>query len=169
MCILAKIHLLYASGPCGGQPRGLVHEALRPAHNLLRNSGRGVAPIPYVGQATDEVARLFHDRGMTTHILPYHTIRATLVQPKDKPSMEEQRGVVYQITCTNCPAYVGETERPLSKRRKEHQRPGSPVSDHLVENNHSFAMDDVVMKHREKDWFRRGLANRSTSPQNVRR
>ena len=70
--------------------------------------------------------------------------------------------MVYQITCANCPAtYVGETERPLAKRLKEHQHPGSPVSDHLVEHNHNFTMftkEDVAVKYREKDWFRRGVA-----------
>ncbi len=63
--------------------------------------------------------------------------------------MEEQCGVVYQITCANCPAaYVGETDRPLAKRLKEHQRPGSPVSDHLVEHNHSFTKEDVNTERR---------------------
>ncbi len=73
--------------------------------------------------------------------------------------MEEQCGVVYQITCANCPAaYVGETERPPAKRLKGHQHPGSPVSDHIVEHNHNFTKEDVAVKHREKDWFRRGVA-----------
>ncbi len=61
---------------------------------------KGSVTIPYVGQATEEIARLFHDRGVTTHICLYDTIRATMdiVRPKDKLLMEEQCGVVYQIT-----------------------------------------------------------------------
>ncbi len=109
---------------------------------------KGSVTIPCVGQATEEIARLFRDRGVTTHIRPYNTIRATMVRPKDKLLMEEQCGVVYQITRSQA-AYVGETERPLAKRLKEHQRPGSPVSNHLVEHNHSFTNEDVVVKHRE--------------------
>ncbi len=35
--------------------------------------------LNYVGQATDEIARLFRDRSVATHICPYNTIRATLV------------------------------------------------------------------------------------------
>ncbi len=131
---------------------------------------KGSVTIHYVGQATEEIARLFRDRVVTTHIHPYNTIKATLVRLKDKLSMEEQCGVVYQITCANCPAaYVGETKRPLAKRLKEHQRPGSPVSDHLVEHNHSFTKEDVAVKHREKDWFRRGWLSQSTLPKNVSR
>ncbi len=125
-----------------------------PSTNLSEKLRKGSVTILYVGQDIYKIPRLFRDRGVTTHIRPYNTIsmiRATLVRPK-----EEQCGVVYQITCANCPAYyVGEIKRPLSKRLKEYQRPGSPVRDHLVENN---VMDDVVMKHREKDWFRRGAA-----------
>ncbi len=40
---------------------------------------KGSVTIPYVGQATEEIACLFRDRGVTTHIHPYNTIRVTLV------------------------------------------------------------------------------------------
>ena len=69
---------------------------------------KGSVTIPYAGQATEGIARLFHDRGMTTHIRPYNTIRAIMVRLKDKILMEEQCGVVYQITRSQA-AYVGET------------------------------------------------------------
>ncbi len=126
------------------RPRKLTERLVHP--KAFRESQEGKCHRPlYVKQAT-EIACLFRDRGVTTHIHPYNTIRATLVRPKDKLSMEEQYGVVYQITCTNCPAaYVGEIERPLAMRLREHQHPGSPVNDHLVDHNHSFTKEDVVV------------------------
>ncbi len=30
--------------------------------------------------------------------------------------------------------------------------------DHIVEHSHNFTKEDVAVKHREKDWFRRGVA-----------
>ncbi len=65
---------------------------------------------------------------------------------------------VFCVIKNTAAAYVGETKKPLAKWLKEHQHPGSPVSDHIVEHNHNFTMEDVAVKHQEKDWFRRGAA-----------
>ena len=49
---------------------------------------------------------------------------------------------LYSIKCADCPAsYVGETERPLAKRLKEHRHPESPVCEHMTEENHRFNRD----------------------------
>ncbi len=98
------------------------------------SASKGSVDIPYVGQVSDQIARLFRSRGVMTRIRPYNTIRARLVRPKDRHSMEEQAGLVYSIKCADCPAsYVGETERPVAKRLKEHRRPESPVCEHMTE------------------------------------
>ncbi len=56
-----------------------------------------------------------------TDIRPYSMIRASLVRPKDRLSMEEQAGLVHSVKCADGPAsYIGKTERPLAKRLKEH-------------------------------------------------
>ncbi len=94
-----------------------------------------------------------------THIRPYNTIRASLVRPKERLSMEEQAGLVYSIKCAECPvSYVGETERPLAKRLKEHRRPESPVCEHMTEESHRFNREDVAARCHEGDWFRHGVA-----------
>jgi len=50
-------------------------------------------------------------------------LRNLLVHPKDRVSDEEKPGVVYKIPCKNCERiYVGETERPLGTRVKEHRK-----------------------------------------------
>ena len=120
---------------------------------------KGSVITPYVGQVSGQIARLFRSRGVMTHIRPYNTIRASLVRPKDRLSMEEQAGLVYSIKCADCPAsYVGETERPLLKRLKEHQRPESPVCEHMTEQSHRFNREDVAVRCHERDWFRHGVA-----------
>ncbi len=61
--------------------------------------------------------------------------------------MEEQAGFVYSIECADCPAsYIGETERPLAKRPKEHRRPEPPVSEHMTEESHRFDREDVAVR-----------------------
>ncbi len=40
------------------------------------SASKGSVVIPYVGQVSDQIARLFRSRGVMTHIRPYNTIRA---------------------------------------------------------------------------------------------
>ena len=49
-------------------------------------------------------------------------------------------------------------ERPLGTRLKEHQKRSSPIGEHMGAHNHSFAPETVTVKCKEKDWFRRGIA-----------
>ncbi len=65
------------------------------------STSKGTAVIPYVGQVSNQIARLFCTRGVMTHIHPYNTIRASLMRPKDHLSMEEQAGLVYRM-CRLC-------------------------------------------------------------------
>ncbi len=112
-----------------------------------------------MGKVTDNIARLFRQSGVTTHIRPYNTIRSSLVRPKDKVQKCEQSGLVYHVSCADCQAtYIGETERPLGTRLKEHQKTSSPIGEHMGAHNHSFAPETITVKCKEKDWFRRGIA-----------
>ncbi len=85
-----------ASGSC---PRTCSSDPVSSGFDI-----KGSVVIPYVGQVSDQIARLFCSRGVMTHIHPYNTIRACLVRPKDRLSMEEQAGLVYSIKCVDCPA-----------------------------------------------------------------
>ena len=58
--------------------------------------------------------------------------------------------------------YIGETERTLHARVKEHRRPScvtSEVSKHLHKEcpDHNFTVDNVKILDRESDWFKRGV------------
>ena len=67
--------------------------------------------------------------------------------------------MVYHIKCGECEAsYVGEMERRLSKRVKEHHRSSSPIGQHLEERRHSFSDENVSVLHQDYNWFRRGVA-----------
>ena len=63
------------------------------------------------------MARLFQSKGVKTHYKPVNSLRANLVAPKDKITLEQKSGTVYHIKCKDCPAaYVGESERALKTR-----------------------------------------------------
>ena len=126
-------------------------------NNKTRN--KGSITLPYVGHSSDAIARVLRKSGITVHLKPFNSIRSRLVHPKDKIPMEGKAGLVYLIECGDCNAkYVGETERRLHKRIKEHQKPSSPVGHHIQYNNHKFDKDNVKVLQSESDWFRRGVA-----------
>ena len=119
----------------------------------------GHIALPYVGNVSDSIARVIRKAGVQVHLKPFNTIRSRLVHPKDKITKEEMAGVVYHIKCGECDSnYVGETERKLLKRIKEHQRSSSPVGHHVEYNKHSFSEQDVTVLHKESNWFKRGVA-----------
>ena len=67
--------------------------------------------------------------------------------------------MVYKIACNDCTAtYVGETERKLNTRFKEHHRSSSPVGHHMEYRRHSIDEGSVSVLHKESDWYRRGVA-----------
>ena len=120
---------------------------------------KGSVSLPYVGPVSEAVARYIRKAGVQVHLRPTNTIRAKLVHPKDKVDRLDQAGVVYKIQCNDCPdVYVGETERRLNARYKEHHRSSSPVGLHMEQRRHSMDESSVSVLHREVDWFRRGVA-----------
>ena len=130
---------------------------------------RGHITLPYVGPMSDTIARVIRKAGVSVHMKPYNTIRTQLVHPKDKVAPDDKAGVVYHIECKDCPAsYVGETERSLGKRIKEHAYRGSnsAFEEHCIKHKHSInpagkvTIPDtqVTVLHQEPDWFKRGVA-----------
>ena len=130
---------------------------------------KGHITLPYVGVMSDTIARLIRKTGVAVHMKPYNTVRSQLVHPKDKVAPQDKTGVVYRIQCGDCPAsYVGETERNLGKRVKEHSYRGtsSAFEEHCTSHKHSINTvgkvnipdSQVAVLHQEPDWFRRGVA-----------
>ena len=100
---------------------------------------KGHVTVPYVRGVTELIARKMRQNGVTVHSKPINTIRGMLVAPKDKVKKMDKSGTIYQIKCAKCEAtYIGETERPLRKRIKEHHRDASPVGAHMTAHKHTF-------------------------------
>ncbi len=79
----------------------------------------------------ESLARILRTADIMVHMRLHKKINALLVAPKDPTDKMEQAGVIYAVKCGVCDSgYVGETSRPLKKRKKEHQRDSSPVSQH---------------------------------------
>ena len=130
-----------------------------PRERITRmSSPKGHLTLPYVGGVTEAISRKMRKYGVTVHTRPYHTLRSSLVKPKDKIKKCNKTGVVYNIKCSSCPShYIGETERSLKKRLQEHNRDMSPVAGHMKEHQHNFDPSDVNILDSDARWFQRGV------------
>ena len=108
---------------------------------------------------SEALARRIRKRGVAVHHRPLQKLRNLLVNPKDKTPQMDQSGVVYQVSCQDCHSkYVGETERPLKTRIKEHSKDTkSPLFAHAQATGHTVDFIDVKTLDREASWFRRGV------------
>ena len=90
--------------------------------------------------------------------------RQLMFSLKDKTEIEDQSGVVYQLSCKDCNAsYIGESGRKLGKRLSEHKSGAasskSAVREHVVRSGgHDIDWTGVKALEREsKEFYRRVL------------
>ena len=76
------------------------------------------------------------------------TLERQFPTAKQKPPIEEQKNVIYQIPCQDCSwSYIGETGRSLKTRKSEHIRnvklskKGSNVAKHAWTQDHIIDFD----------------------------
>ena len=118
---------------------------------------KGSVTLPYIPGLTEKLCRYMRKKGIQCHVKPHTKLRNLLVHPKDPTPPEDRCSLVYLLECGDCDAkYVGETQRKLGVRAKEHQRQG-PVSDHLKEKGHSLDPASAKVLDREGDWYKRGV------------
>ena len=105
---------------------------------------------PYLHSTSEAVARLLTPYGLRLAHKPAHTIRTTLMRPKDPLTEDEKTGLIYCIPCNDCDkVYIGETDRQLQTRVKEHQGAvrrrdlKSLIFEHSVDHGHKFAFDQA--------------------------
>lgn len=122
---------------------------------------KGHVTLPYVQGISEAISRKIRKTGVQVHTKPINTIRSRLVAPKDKVDTLEKCGVIYHIECRDCSAaYVGETERCLGTRVKEHQREASPVAEHMARQHQAVrpvTKEEVRVLDNEPRLFQRGV------------
>ena len=96
----------------------------------------------------------------------HHKLSSLFRKPKDVINFEQKRGLVYQISCRDCNAvYVGETERSVRTRKREHadavktfNTKQSTLSQHAMEFDHRIDWDNVKILKSESHAYRRHVA-----------
>ena len=117
--------------------------------------------IPYVKGTSESLQRIFNKYNVATTMHPLSKLRGMLVHLKNKISLEDSIGVVFQIPCKDCDeVHVGETGRKFGVRKAEHKQEAetlqkahftrlkkkeaetiitkSAISDHVAQENHTI-------------------------------
>ncbi len=88
---------------------------------------------------------------------PTNSLRSRLSHVKDTSDKGSKCGTIYHIQCSECDEdYIGETERALHTRFKEHQtRPSSAFHEHLTASSHSIDLCNTTVLDTEPNFTKR--------------
>ena len=122
--------------------------------------------IPYVQSVSESISRILTQVGNGVALKPHHTLSSLFRKPKDAINFEQKRGLVYQISCRDCNAvYVGETERSVRTRKREHadavktfNTKKSALSQHVMDFDHRIDWDNVKILKSESHAYRHRFA-----------
>ena len=115
-----------------GYPSSFIHRLSGPSGTRQKTSvqrpPRSIVTLPYIKGLSKTVRRILVPLDIKVVFHPLNTLCSLLVHPKDPVSMDQHKGVVYQIPCGGCPkVYVGQTGRTLKHRLTEHCRASASV------------------------------------------
>ena len=106
--------------------------------------------IPYVMGVSEELRRVCGKYGVRVTFKSGTSLRGSLTKVKDEVSIITKSNVVYSIACDCGKCYIGETERTLQKRLKEHKDAciggmveRSAVADHAWSEHHRIDWNQV--------------------------
>ena len=116
------------------------------------------AVAPDVRGVSEPLARLLRPLGIGLVHKPRQWKWELCDGIKDKIPVNQQKGVVYSIPCSDCPKkYIGETLRTMEVRLKEHEKhkrmceiEKSAVAEHACILDHSIAWKEAKVIDREK-------------------
>ena len=101
--------------------------------------------------------RVFRAHWLEVFHKPTNSLQSRLTHIKDTSDTGKKCGTVYHIQCSECEEdYIGETERALRTRLKEHQTSlSSAVQEHLLELGHGSSLSDTAILDSESNFTKK--------------
>ena len=123
-------------------------------HRTQNITPRGFSCLPYIKGTSERIKRILVEAGIKTAFKPVKTLSNVFQRPKERPSENQIKGIVYKFKCKSCPfTYIGETKRSWNSRWLEH-KPGvrkrneSAIKDHAEKTGHDVTSTDVEVLER---------------------
>ena len=102
--------------------------------------------IQFRGRVSEKFENVLRKLGAPCKVV-FTLKKVKMLLPSLKPKVEKslKSWLVYKISCSRCKScYVGQTIRHLTTRCKEHSRPSTPVSSHMISCNYQPTIEDDV-------------------------
>ena len=99
---------------------------------------KGCIVISYGQGLRESIKKTCSKYGIQTYFKGNRTIKQILVKPKDKDPMDKKSGAIYYYQCGELicdEEYMGETNRTIEERLKEHLKEPSPIHMHSTPDN----------------------------------
>ena len=127
-------------------------------------TNRGFVALPYIQGTSERIARTLNQFIINVALKPV-MIDGSIQKkkkPKDKFIKGLSTGVIYKINCNDCDSlYRSNIKSHKIYRTREHKRAtftgerNSLVTQHNIQNNHEFDVDDVKIIDRCFQWSKR--------------
>ena len=144
-----------------GYPFGFIEKKTKKNSNTQEVKGRMI--LPYVKGVTDRLGRILKKFDLGVYFKPSRKLSAALHAPKDRPSKEKTKGVVYRIPCKDCDqCYIGQTGNSFDMRIKQHkaalrlmQEEKSAVASHALNHDHHIGWEEAEILKQQSDYRKR--------------
>lgn len=133
-----------------GYPEPFISSCKRQRSSSVHCEPKGLVILPYIKGISEKIANILKKQSIKVAYKPIRTIQSMFKKPKDQPDKDSSTAVVYKINCVDCEkSYIGQTNRALKTRTKEHQRAfalqdkNSLLTKHHQDTKHVFNFDNV--------------------------
>ena len=146
-------------------PLKLIKQCMRkPKEKEKRKEYKYTTTVPYVPGLTEKLSRVCSKYDIRVASSSTTTIGKMTRKVKEPIPKEKWKDVIYKIPCHECAeVYIGETQRPLKARIKEHKtccarsNMENGVAEHSVSKVHAINFEGVEVLDRESGWHRRKI------------
>jgi hypothetical protein len=114
--------------------------------------------IPYVKGISEKFKRIGNRYNIKTIFKTKHTLRDTLMRTRPISDPQQTSYCIYSIPCECGRSYIGEPDRPLAMRIREHRHNSkngllgkSKLAQHEFEEDHQLAWNEVKILHTERN------------------
>ena len=99
------------------------HIAVQPSSPTVEKVSVATISLPYIQGISEGIRRILSHLDIKVSLHPHLTLCCMLTKPKDPVPFDYRKGIIYKISCKDCPqSYVGQSGRSLLHRIKEHKR-----------------------------------------------
>lgn len=127
--------------------------------NTFQNARTIYGSLTYIPNLTNKIQKIIKNQNTVMKLAkkPFNKNNDIFSKLKDKTSIDNRDGVVYEIPCSCKKIYIGQTSQPVKERMRQHKNniknksEYSAVVQHYKNNSHELNFEKIKIKHSENN------------------